>query len=296
LAGNDKAAELRLPVPPGFDFSWAAQFLALRAVPALEEVVGVRYRRAVRLDGAAALLDLRFTGRQLRVRTTPALPAAALRRLAVRLFDLDADLAAFYALAERDPLLGPLVAARPGIRLQQFPDPFEGLIRAILGQQVSLAAAATLAERLVRLLGRPLPRVDGRVFLTFPTPEAVAEAGAARLAALGMPRAKAATLAGAAAAVAGGTLDWDHLRAAPPDEARQALVALPGIGPWTASYLRMRALGDRDAFPAADLGVIKALRALLPGRKPTRAAAEALAERWRPFRAYAALHLWRSLG
>jgi 3-methyladenine DNA glycosylase/8-oxoguanine DNA glycosylase len=305
------APAARIPVPPDFDFSWAVRFLAARAVPALEAVSPAEYRRVVRLDTvpssagppAPVALAVRYVapraghGARLEAVAAPRLPAAVLRRAVTRMFDLDADLAAFGAVAARDPLLGPVVAANPpGVRLPQLLDPFEALVRAILGQQVSVAAASTMTDRVVRLLGEPAPRLslggaaepDHRAF---PHPAAVAAAGAAALRALGITRAKSAALAGVALAIADGVVVWDRLRAAPAAEAERALVALPGVGPWTASYVRLRALGDRDAFPAADLGVLKALAA----RGVPRAGVMAAAERWRPWRGYATLHLWQSL-
>ncbi len=219
-----------------------------------------------------------------------------LRRLVRRMLDLDTDLRPFLAMARRDPLLRPLVARRPGLRLPQLPDPFEGAVRAIVGQQVSVAAARTVIDRLIRQLGEPVAAAGAGLF-AFPLPAAVAAAGPERLTVLGLTRAKAAALVGMAAASRDGALDWERLRGAPADAASAALTALPGIGPWTASYIRMRALGDRDAFPASDLGVVKALAALAPGAPRPHQPAEilAMAERWRPFRAHAAIHLWRSL-
>ena len=184
-----------------------------------------------------------------------------------------------------------IVRRRSGIRLPQLLDPFEGLTRAILGQQVSVAGASTITDRLVRLFSRPVPGARRSGFLAFPTPADVADAGADRLRELGLTRARAATLAGVASRIADGGLDLESLRHAPAEEAQAALEDLPGIGPWTASYVRMRALGDRDAFPGADLGVIKAMDAAGVAR---RSIAE-VAERWRPWRGYATLHSWASL-
>lgn len=278
---------MKLPAPPDFDFAWTLGFLAARVVPSLEGIEDGEYRRSLRVDGRPVTLAVRFRPGELTVRSSPRLPPSVLRRLVTRMFDLDADLGAFHALAAGDPLLRELVAARPWIRLPQYLDPFEGTVRAILGQQVSLAAASTMVDRLVRRVGDPA----SSPFLAFPRPEAVAALGHQGLLELGLTRAKAAALHGLAVA----DLDWDRLRAAPAEEAEAELDALPGIGPWTASYVRMRTLGDRDAFPAADLGVIKALRALLP-EPPTPGRIAALAESWRPWRAYATLHLWHSLG
>lgn len=278
---------MKLPAPPDFDFDWTLGFLAARVVPALEGVEDGEYRRSLRVDGRPVTLAVRFSPGELTVRSSPRLAPAKLRRLVTRMFDLDVDLGAFHALASGDLLLRDLVATRPWIRLPQYLDPFEGTVRAILGQQVSLAAASTMVDRLVRRVGDPAP--DS--FLAFPRPEAVAALGHQGLIELGLTRAKAASIHGLALA----DLDWDHLRTAPAEQAEAELDALPGIGPWTASYVRMRTLGDRDAFPAADLGVIKALRALLP-KEPTPVQIAALAESWRPWRAYATLHLWHSLG
>lgn len=277
---------MKLPAPPDFDFAWTLGFLAARVVPSLEGVEDGEYRRSLRVDGQPVTLAVRFRPGELTVRSSPRLPPGKLRRLVTRMFDLDAELDAFHALASGDPLLRDLVATRPWIRLPQYLDPFEGTVRAILGQQVSLAAASTMVDRLVRSVGDPAPP-----FLAFPSPESVAALGTQGLLELGLTRAKAAALHGLALA----DLDWDRLRTAPAAEAEAELDALPGIGPWTASYVRMRTLGDRDAFPAADLGVIKALRALLP-EPPTAVRIAALAESWRPWRAYATLHLWHSLG
>jgi 3-methyladenine DNA glycosylase/8-oxoguanine DNA glycosylase len=180
--------------------------------------------------------------------------------------------------------------------MPQLPDPFEGAVRAIVGQQVSVAGARTVVDRIIRRFGDAAP--GGHGLLAFPAPATLAAAPAESLTTLGLTRAKAAALTAVAAACRDGLLDWEELRACPAERAEASLVALRGIGPWTASYIRMRALGDRDAFPAADLGVIKALALAhsgSPAARPTPAGIAALGERWRPWRAYATLHLWRSL-
>lgn len=285
---------MKLATPPDFDFAWTLGFLAARVVPSLEAVSNGVYRRSLRFNGRPLALAVRFREGELTIRAAPGLPPAELRRLVSRMFDLDADLGAFHALASGDLLLRDLVAARPWIRLPQYLDPFEGTMRAILGQQVSLAAASTMADRLVRKVGEPAPELSGPSFLAFPTPAAVAGLGHSGLLSLGLTSAKATSLHSLALAVLDGKVDWDHLRTAPAAEAEAALDALPGIGPWTASYVRMRALGDRDAFPANDLGVVKALRVLLP-QPPSPDQIAGLSEPWRPWRAYATLHLWHSL-
>lgn len=263
----------------------------------MERIEGVRYLRSVRqhATGRHLLLDLSYDdeAHALIARTRPALSAAEVRALVERSFDLTTDLAPFRALAKRDALLKPLLKARPFLRLPQLLDPFEGLIRAILGQQVSVVGASTMTDRLVRAFGVPLAPVEAQPPLFgFPSPDRLADAGADTLRTIGLTNAKAATLHGVSHAVATRAIDLDGLRGAPTEEAEATLVALPGIGPWTAHYVRMRALGDRDAFPAADLGVLKAMDTAGVPRRDILSRAEA----WRPWRAYATLHLWESLG
>jgi 3-methyladenine DNA glycosylase/8-oxoguanine DNA glycosylase len=291
---------VKIALPPDFDLDWTLGFLAERTVPSLEALERGEYRRSLRVDGEPVVLAVRpvqgRSGAALEVRAVPLLSAAEARRIVTRLFDLDADLSAFHALAAEDPVLRDLVPRRPGIRLPQLIDPFEGICRAILGQQVSVTAASTMIDRLVRLLGKPAPPLDGISFLAFPLPAVVAAAGPEALATIGLTRAKAATLHAVAVAATDGRLDFERLRRGTAEASHTTLVALPGIGPWTASYVRMRTLGDRDAFPASDLGVVKALRALLPqGDRLTVAEIVVLGESWRPWRAYATLHLWNSL-
>jgi 3-methyladenine DNA glycosylase/8-oxoguanine DNA glycosylase len=290
---------VRVPLPRDFDFAWAVRFLAARTVPAIEAVTAERYSRTVWLEDApgnpvTVTVERRLASASaaahLRARATPALPAGTLRRTVARMFDLDVDLTAFTELAGRDPVLDVVLRGNPpGLRLPQLVDPFEALVRAILGQQVSVAAASTMVDRLTRLLGATAPNAFPP--LAFPRPGAIADAGETALRTIGLTRAKAATVAGAARAVASGAVDFAALRRASAEECDRVLCALPGIGPWTAAYVRMRALGDRDAFPAADLGVVKALAA----HGIPRSRIEATAERWRPWRGYATLHLWHSL-
>lgn len=293
---------MKLPLPPDFDLAWVLGFLAARTVPSMEAVAAGAYWRSLRAGGRIVTLALRPLngkgGDALEVWSAPDLPAAELRRLIVRMFDLEADLGGFLSLAAADPVLSRIVPRRPGIRLPQLLDPFEGMVRAIVGQQVSVAGAATTLDRLVRLLGEPAPPLDGHPFLAFPTPEAVAAARPEEIGiGAGLTRAKTKAIQGVAAAVLDGRIDWNRLRAGTAEDSHTVLVALPGIGPWTASYVRMRTLGDRDAFPASDLGVVKALRVLTPqGEGITIPEIATLGERWRPWRAYATLHLWNSLG
>ncbi len=286
-----------IALPVDVDVRWTLRYLVVRTVDALERVDGLHYLRSVRehATGTHLLLDLQYDGSShaIRARTRPALSAAAIRALVERSFDLATDLSPFRTLAKRDALLKPLLKARPFLRLPQLLDPFEGIIRAVLGQQVSVVGASTMTDRLVRAFGTSLALVDGQLPLFgFPSPATLADAGADRLKSIGLTNAKAATLHGVSVAVASRAIDLAALRGAPTDEAEATLIALPGIGPWTAHYVRMRALGDRDAFPAADLGVLKAMAHA--GIHPRDILARA--EAWRPWRAYATLHLWESLG
>jgi AraC family transcriptional regulator of adaptative response / DNA-3-methyladenine glycosylase II len=184
-----------------------------------------------------------------------------------------------------DALIGPLVRATPGRRVAGCVEAHELAARAVLGQHVSLPGAATLAGRLARAYGQPLERPVGAVTHRFPSAAALAEADPHRLT---MPVARGRALTGLAAALARGELVLDA--GVDRDEARRRLLALPGIGPWTVAYVAMRALRDPDAFLPTDLGVRHALERLGEDGRP--AAATRLAQRWRPYRAYAVQHLW----
>jgi AraC family transcriptional regulator of adaptative response / DNA-3-methyladenine glycosylase II len=186
-----------------------------------------------------------------------------------------------------DALLAPLVEARPGLRRPGAFDGFELAMRAVLGQQVTVAGASTLAGRLVAIAGEPLDAPSQGITHLFPSPDQVAEAD---LSGLGIPAARRKTIRGLAEEVASGRLVLDGSEDL--DETTDRLLALPGIGSWTASYIAMRALGEDDAFPAGDLGLQRASSKL--GGPATASGLRARAERWRPWRAYAALHLWTS--
>ena len=201
------------------------------------------------------------------------------------LLDLDADPQAVLARLGGDPVIGALVRGAPGRRVPGHVDGNELALRAVLGQQVSVAAATTHAARLVAAYGEPLERPVGAVTHLFPAPAVLAGVDPAALA---MPAARQRAFAGLAGALAHGEVRLDP--GADRTAAMRALLALPGIGPWTAAYVAMRALGDTDAFLPTDLGVRRGLEALGHDGRP--AAATALAEEWRPYRAYAVQHLW----
>lgn len=261
------------------------QFLAVRAIPGLEDVAGPIYRRSLQLGHRATVVEVGADG--IRVDDERDRPEGVAR--CRRLLDLDADTAAIDAHLGQDPLLAPLVRQRPGLRVPRATDGFELAVRAIVGQQVTLAAARRIGARLVALYGVPLEEPSGAVTHLFPTAAALAEVDSL---ALRLPRVRASALRALARAVLDGELDLRP--GADRAAATRALLGLPGIGPWTASYVAMRALGDSDAFPSGDAGVRRALERL--GRDGRPAAAERLAENWRPWRSYALMHLWRSAG
>ncbi len=303
---------VRLPYREPLDWGRLLGFLGTRAVPGVEEVVGDCYWRTLRLPRGHGVVALTPAGGHLECR----LRLADLRDLTAavqrcrRLLDLDADPAAPAEHLAGDPLLAPLVRAAPGLRLPGAVDGAELAVRAVLGQQVSVVAARTAAARLTLALGEPLDGVswDPPVTPTPPTlthvfPSPAAIAAAPRDALPGAPARRLATLQALARLLACGDLAIDpgSDRAA----VRAGLLAVPGIGPWTADYCALRALADPDAFLPTDLGVRRALARLCaahPGRAPlalrdgcTPRALARVAERWRPWRAYALLHLWSSL-
>jgi AraC family transcriptional regulator of adaptative response / DNA-3-methyladenine glycosylase II len=267
--------ELRLAARPPYDGDGVLRWLAARLVPGVEELAGGVYRRTLRLAGGVGVVEVEPRDHRIAIRLRLADRAdrdaavAAVRAL----FDVDADPAAHGAVLEADPALAPLVRANPGLRAPGTVDPLETAVRAVLGQQVSLGAARTLAARLVAACGPPLPAADGALTHAFPAPDAI-DPGT-----LGMPEARRRTLRALCARLAAGDLALQ----------RDEILAIPGIGPWTADYIALRALGA-DAFPASDLGLRRGARAV--GLPDDAAALAARAERWRPWRRYAAHYLW----
>ena len=259
---------LWIPATEPFDGESLLAFLAARAVTGVEVVTGGSYRRSVSLNNGSGRISVRPERSGVRVELDLDDEADAHEALARvgRLFDVDADPAAIAEVLGADPLLAPLVAERPGLRVPGAMDGFELAVRAIVGQQVSVAGARTVLGRLVREHGGFLPAV-------------LAEADPGGFP---FPRARGVALVEVARLVAAGELRLEP--DADATEARARLLAIPGIGPWTVSYIAMRALGDRDVFLAGDLGVRRGLAAL----------GEADPERWRPWRSYAVVHLWHA--
>jgi len=279
---------LHLDTRPPFDGAGVLRWLAARAVPGIEEIRDGTYRRTLRLPGGPGVVEI-VPGDD-HVRTTLWLEREADADAAVaacrRLLDLDADPRAHRDVLAADPALAPLVAATPGMRAPGTVDPAESAVRAVLGQQVSLAAARTLARRLVAACGPPLAAPAGPLTHVFPAPSAIADERV--LAAIGMPGARQRTLHALCSSLAAGDLALDAH--ADPAAVRADLLAIPGIGPWTADYIALRALGDPDAFPAGDLGLRRSARAL--GLPHDTAGLETYSGRWRPWRRYAAHYLW----
>ncbi|HTB54939.1 MAG TPA: AlkA N-terminal domain-containing protein [Trebonia sp.] len=279
---------LRLPFRPPIDLPRLFGFLAARAVPGVEEVTASTYRRTISLPNGRGILSLRNVDQARWVECELELDdlrdvTAAVQRCR-RLLDLDADPDAVSGFLVSDEVIGPLARACPGRRSPGHVDGGELAMRAVLGQQVSVAAARRLGARLTAEYGKPLARPSGTLTHCFPDAATVA---AADPAALPMPAARARALVTLAAALASGEVALHP--GADRDEAAARLLALPGVGPWTVAYIRMRALSDPDAFPATDVGVLRALAALGAG------AGVAVAERWRPWRSYAVHHLWATL-
>jgi AraC family transcriptional regulator, regulatory protein of adaptative response / DNA-3-methyladenine glycosylase II len=289
----------RLPFrPPLFPDNLFGHLVAT-AVPGVEEWRNGAYRRSVRLPHGPAIIALSPPSRTRvsppTVREPPACdgellladerdrgPAVDLTRF---LLDLDADPVAIDAALGADPALAPLVGAAPGRRVPRTADGPEFALRAMLGQQVSTAAARTHAARLVIAHGEAIHDPGGGLTHLFPTPAALADLDPATLA---VPGARRAAFTGLVAALASGAVTIE--RDGDPAALRAGLLALPGIGPWTAESVAMRALGDPDAFIPTDLGVKLAADAL--GLPTTPAALTGWAKRWRPYRAYAVQHLW----
>jgi len=282
------ALVLRLDFRPPLDWEAMAEFMAGRCTAGVEQIEGGAYRRTVRLGERVGWVSLtRDPSRPaLLVEVSASLVKAVLPLVARlrALFDLDAHPAVVAAALRLDPLLAPSVRQNPGLRVTGAFDGFEAAVRVVLGQQVSVRAATTVAGRVAAALGEPVETPFPGLDRLPPTPEGVASAGEDRLARIGMPGARARTLIALARAVLCGELVLR--RGADPVQVRDRMLALPGVGPWTANLVAMRALGAPDAFPAGDLGVLRAL-----GTK-TAQDAEARAEAWRPWRAYAAMHLW----
>ncbi len=298
--GVPTAIRLRLPSRQPFDPTSLLRFLGRRAVPGVESWDGVCYRRSLRLprghavvslraqpdDGSPAAVECRLDLSDLRDLT------AAVSRCR-RLLDLDADPVAIAEVLGTDPALRRLVSRQPGRRVPGAADGFELAVRAVVGQQISVTGARTVAGKLAQAVGDTIPGDgagggDAGVALLFPTPDALIDLARRRPEVFAMPASRRGTLVTVARAVRDGDLEIDA--GSDPRRLRSALVALSGIGPWTAEYVTMRALRDPDAFLPTDLGARRAAGAL--GLPEDTVGLEAHSARWRPWRSYAMAHLW----
>ncbi len=282
--GVEKEYSFQLMYRAPFNWNALLEFLALRATPGVERIEDGSYRRTVALEGHSGTLEVRHDAQGRRITVRVQFPESRLLFLILervrRIFDLTADPQPVMEHLRQDPMLRPRLARRPGLRVPGCWDGFEVAVRAVLGQQVSVKAATTLAGRLVRECGTPIAGGDELGFL-FPRPEQVAEA---KLDQICLTTARARALRTLARAVRDGHL---HFGPQDLDEFAGRMCELEGIGEWTAHYVAMRALGEPDAFPASDLVLIKSAGVRTPAELSRRADA------WRPWRAYAAMYLWQ---
>jgi AraC family transcriptional regulator of adaptative response / DNA-3-methyladenine glycosylase II len=280
-----------LPYRPPYDWATTLRFLEKRAIAGVELVTKDSYSRVVEFGNEAGTLHVSRAPEESSLQVTIRFPRLNVLPTVItrirRQFDLGAEPNAVAAVLSNDPVLAPLVAARPGLRVPGGWDGFEIAVRAVLGQQITVNGATRLAGRIVSELGAGVTDTCDTPGLThvFPRPERFSSK---TLAKLGMPKARARSLAGIAEA----TVADPHLFGPRRDldEAVARLKELPGIGEWTAQYIAMRALGESDAFLAADIGLQRSVAKF--GKRPTAQQLLARAERWRPWRAYATLHLW----
>ena len=274
-------------------FNWDAmlRFLAARAIPGVECVSGVAYHRTVRIGehrgwlSVSPLVDRQLLAVEITTALAPMLPAILVRLR--NLFDLDARPETIAAHLALDPLLAAYITRQPGLRVPGAFDSFELGMRAILGQQVSVRGASTFSGRLAQRFGEPIKTPLACLNRITPTAEVLSALRSTTLADLSLPIARARSLRELARGVVRRQIDLAP--GVDPSAMIAQLVELPGIGPWTAQYIAMRALRWPDAFPTGDLGLLKA------SRLKSARALEKAAERWRPWRAYAAMHLWESL-
>lgn len=291
----DDVATLELPYKAPFDWPRLLRFFRGRATPGVETVEDDAYRRAIEWSGESGTLSVRRHPRKRCLVASIEGPvsrhADTLAAPIAKMFDLHADPRKIGAALAADPWLAPLIEAAPGLRVPGAWSGFELVVRAIVGQQISVKGATTIIGRLVQRAGE---RIEGHAHENtawrFPAPEALATVD---LAQIGMPGKRVAALQGFARAVASGEVPLDNA-GIDTDSLRAALLALPGIGPWTVEYVAMRAWRDPDAWPAWDLVLMQSICARDPSLvRPTQQRTRT--DGWRPWRAYAAMHLWNEV-
>ncbi len=291
----DGGLRLRLPFVEPLDREAVLAHLAPRVTSAVEHIDGTSYRRTLEVCGNPGVIEVRLDSDEPHLELIAHLPTfdsiiddvARVRTM----FGLDDDIRAAEDVLRSDLFLAPVVARQPGLRVIGGWDRFETAVRVVIGQQISVRGATTLTSRLAARHGEQLPGTVLGLDRLFPTPDALCSL---KPEGVGMPAARVATIRSLARAVLEGNLDL--YGAVEPSELRRQLLDLPGIGPWTAEVVAMRAVRDPDAFPASDLGIRQAVGRLLGREHPPPATEVAqLAERWRPHRSLAAQHLWSSL-
>jgi AraC family transcriptional regulator of adaptative response / DNA-3-methyladenine glycosylase II len=290
--------EITLKLPYSQPYSWEtwSRFLSTRMTAGLESIRAGVYHRTILLNGQPGMVEVKPVDGQSHLLATIRYPNVALLGHIVerlrRLFDLDAAVLEITAQLAADPILQPVMQANRGLRVPGAWDAFELAVRAILGQQITVAAATTLASRLVAAYGTPFQPEDiaSSTDLTwiFPSPETLAIAD---LTSIGLTRSRAAAISSLGTAVAQDATLLSRNQGL--DEAVQRLTRCNGIGEWTAHYIAMRALGEPDAFPATDVGLLRAMQRL--GHRVTPTQLQDISQVWRPWRAYAAMALWLSL-
>ncbi len=292
-AAREAGVTLRLRYRPPYDWESMLGYLQARAIPGIEIVENGVYQRTVEIDGFMGSVEVRHLPKHHSLEVTIRFPQVSFLPAIVtrvrRVFDLGADIDTIDAHLARDPLLAPLVAQRPGLRSPGGWDGFELAVRAILGQQVSVAAARVLAGKLVALHGCRVPMDQAchpKLTHVFPTAKHLA---AVEAIGLGMPAGRQSSLKMLAKAAAADSNLFRPFGTI--EEAIARLCTIPGVGEWTAQYIALRALRETDAFPAADIGLLRGA-AIVDGKRPTSASLLNRAESWRPWRAYAAQHLW----
>jgi AraC family transcriptional regulator of adaptative response / DNA-3-methyladenine glycosylase II len=291
--GSSPGTSLLLPYRAPYDWDAMLGFLRLRAIAGVEVVTDESYSRVIEIGDAIGSFTVMHAPKHSALRVIVRFPELGVLSTIItrvrRMFDLSAEPGAIAAALSTDRVLAPLVKARPGLRVPGGWDGFEIAVRAVLGQQITVKAATNLAGKIVASLGTSLEDASEIRGLTHAFPRAERFTASA-LASLRMPAARIASLVGIASAARNDPRLFDPRSDL--DEAVAHLRQLPGVGEWTAQYIAMRALGETDAFLAADIGVLRRLSK--SGRRMTPAEALARAERWRPWRAYAVMHLWMS--
>lgn len=296
---NDRGSSIELNLPHPFSFEECLRFLARSDQEVLHEVGDGEVVKLLKVEGELILCKVTSSGEALNVaflNTAPSTRARAyVADFMVEWFDLEQDLAGFMEMAGRDPVLKPFAERYEGMRILCIPDLFEALVWAILGQQINLTFAYTLKKRFVEQYGESLT-FNGNTNWLFPSCERVATLSIDELRELQFTTRKAEYVLDLATAMAKGELSKEVLLQLDPSVIREKLIAIRGVGAWTADYVRMKCFHDRSAFPVADVGLHLALKeALGLKRKPTIEEIEELAINWKGWEAYATFYLWRSL-